>query len=139
MALPKEARIEVVAREKGFYEGARRRVGEVFMMTVPVDPLDDGDCGAYRLPSWVMTATDVARRVVQKQKQNAEDKFIAGAIAASSGAAGKRKHEELEARVKGGELQPGDSPIAAGGVAASGSAGHAQKKKAFEDAMAGRT
>lgn len=85
--------MQVVALKPGFYEGARRRTGDIFQMNVKGD----------KLPSWVKAAPDPhkARQEAAAAKQAEVDKQIEGARVASGGKAAKRKTDAIGEQLAG--------------------------------------
>lgn len=82
--------MRVIAIKKGFYSGGRRRPGDVFEMSeADMKALD----GKPVLPGWVVEAKDpaAAREQVAKAKRLEERKHSDAAVAASGGAAARRK------------------------------------------------
>lgn len=82
--------MQVVAIRMGFWNGTRRRVGEVFDMPEP-------------LPSWVKPTNDPAKAKAEAEaaKKAEHEKQRAGAIAASGGKAAKAKVDAIAEQLAG--------------------------------------
>jgi hypothetical protein len=83
--------MRVVAKQKGYYGGSRRRPGDIFDMAESAMKKDAK--GAPMLPKWVEEAQDelAARKQVADAKRTAESKNRDAAVASSGGAAARRK------------------------------------------------
>ncbi len=79
--------MQVVSMQPGFYNGARRRTGDVFEMAVKEKD------GKPVLPKWVKAAPNAheAKKEAAAAKKAEQDKQVAGAIAASGGKVAKAK------------------------------------------------
>lgn len=79
--------MQVVAMRQGFYDGTRRRIGDIFDMAVPSKD------GKPVMPSWVQAVTDPtkAKQAALAAKKAEEDRIVAGAKVASGGKAAERK------------------------------------------------
>jgi hypothetical protein len=89
--------MQVVAMQSGFYNGSRRRTGDVFEMDVPTKD------GKPVLPKWVKAAPNAHEAKVEaaKAKKAEQDKLTAGAIAASGGKAAKEKSDAVAKQLAG--------------------------------------
>lgn len=89
--------MQVVAMKPGFYNGSRRRTGDVFDMNVPVKD------GKPVIPKWVKAAPNAheAKKEAAAAKKAESDKKVAGAIAASGGQAAKDKVAALGEQLAG--------------------------------------
>jgi len=89
--------MQVVAISAGFYDGARRRVGDIFDMTIPTKD------GKPKMPKWVKAAPDVqqAKREAAAAKHAEHEKQKAGAVAASGGKAAKAKVDAIAEQLAG--------------------------------------
>ena len=88
--------MQVVAIEKGFYGGQRKRVGAIFN-------IEEGKA----LPSWVKAAPNeaVAKEEAAKAKKAAEDKVKAGIKAASGGKPAEAKAAALSKELSGAGVE----------------------------------
>lgn len=89
--------MQVVAMQPGFYNGGRRRTGDVFDMDVVEKN------GKPVLPKWVRAAPNAHEAKVEaaKAKKAEQDKLTAGAVAASGGKAAKEKSEAVAKQLAG--------------------------------------
>lgn len=89
--------MQVVAMQSGFYNGNRRRTGDVFDMAVVEKN------GKPVLPKWVKAAPNAHEAKVEatKAKKAEQDKLTAGAIAASGGKAAKEKSDAVAKQLAG--------------------------------------
>lgn len=96
--------MQVVAIEKGFAGGTRRKIGDVF--EIDEAKLPKGKDGKPVLPKWLKPAPNAAeaRKMAQAAQKADHDKQVAGAVAASGGAAAKVKAQNLAKAAAGGDL-----------------------------------
>lgn len=126
--------MRVLAVEAGVYNDTRRRAGTEFEMADSDISRTDTAAGGqvYRLPSWVVPASDAQRQLFAKKQELAAKKAHDAAVYASGGT---RKKNTFEAIMRAGRgPQTGDPNAAAAALASSGTVGAKAKKEAFKAA-----
>jgi hypothetical protein len=132
--------MKVIAREQGFFQGARKRVGDIFEM--PEASMKKDKDGKPALPQWVEPfrpgdTDELMRDYVKQEQLEAEARFMGGAIAASA----PRGKEQLRGQFKKlfgvlpREERMVKGALAASGEGAIGKAAMARKLEPYQEAL----